>query len=158
VTRALRIRHRRAVATLAVLLPVGVAAAVASRPAVISESRPGEADAGLRVAARWIAADAAATRPAAEQIEVAVTSDVAQPELLAYWMAYGPEPRGGDVGLPAHATLLGSARIGGARRFAAPDPARGTAGTVVLYSLAHGRVAAAVALPHDAGAESAGPR
>ncbi|HZR84943.1 MAG TPA: hypothetical protein VFD92_27860 [Candidatus Binatia bacterium] len=177
-TRALRLRHRRVVALLAIALPAAVVAAVAARPAPPVQGRdpvgepPAEpsasvaagapaavASAGegpLRLAARVVPADARAPEPSPARLEVDVRGDVAQPELLAYWAPVAPGaivPR--DRDLPAGSVLLGPARIGGARTFALPDAAGRQAGEVIVYSLAHGRVAAAVALPTRAPLDAA---
>lgn len=160
-TRALRRRHRVVVLALSVVLPIGLAVALAARPApalvanhelasASSDDAPltaaWQGSAGneaLRVETRvgWTATQSAATTTPSLDLEV--RSGVGQPELLAYW---SPAAATGDV-LPTGSVLLGPARLQGTRRFALPDQARRKGGHLVLFSLAQGRVASALALP-----------
>lgn len=77
-------------------------------------------------------------------LDLDVAAHVAEPELLAYW-APGSPPSATQLG--DGAVLLGRAGFGSRQRFALPDAARTVAGSLLLFSLAQGSIAADVALP-----------
>lgn len=153
----LRRVHRRAWFSLALLLPVAYVAALAARTPI-----PGArwADADLPDAVLWTDDHALAPldvtvslrRPpepldgAAPVVVVALEphSDPQLPDLLLYWT---PDAARIDAPLPPRAVLLGA--FGGDRHaaFRACEAQRTTAGSAVLYSLAHQRVAAVAPLP-----------
>ncbi len=149
--RPLRRRHARAMAGLAVVLPLGFAAALVAReperttllPEAVAPAGPaieapmhavddawGELDLGMRVgrtAGRVV-------------VELAPRREVRRPDLLVYWTAAESV---GDA-LPGDAYLLGS--LGErARRYALP--ARADGGSLVLYGMAHHGVVASAPLP-----------
>ena len=155
-TRTLRTRHRRAAVALGIVLPAGIAVALAARPAPPPAAALGipaldapassastlwedhRSDGGLAIVARLARADDADVT-----LDLAVGSDVGQPDTLAYWSAAA----GGRTDLPADAILLGPVDFERIERFALPAPARDTAGTLLLYRIAQGSVAAALPLP-----------
>jgi hypothetical protein len=162
VIRPLRARHRRAVAVLAVALPLGMAAALSARPPELDPAgsgareleRPGAAAPGpalARVFVRgfgpfgdlpltaWLGRDEAGRTA----IEFRPSGALLAPDLLAYWSpGRGPEQAGLVL---ADAVLLG--RLGeGPRRFALPGEGSG-GGYVVLHDLARGETVAVRAVP-----------
>lgn len=157
-TRALRRRHRRAIATLAVLLPAGIGVSLAARPAPPPPGALGIAqlDAGFSALReeRWQgrAGDASlaltarvgvANEPASPLVlEITVHAAGGQPETLAYW-----SPSDGVRDLPDDAILLGAVDVQRPVRLPLPAAAHATAGTLLLYRIAQGTIAARLPLP-----------
>lgn len=161
-TRSHRRTHRAAVMALAVIVPAGVALALAARPKAPSGSsripafdahrdEPFAADwqgavhrDGLTVTVRVGSAPAAsfARTSAPRTLEIEARATTGQPELLAYW---SDATRQGD--LPEGSILLGPVTMQATQRVALPAVAATQAGRLVLYSLAQGRVAASLDLP-----------
>ena len=155
-TRTLRARHRRAVLALGVVLPAGIAIALAARPAPLPAAALGipalaatpapasplwagrGGDVALSIVAHLVRADDAIVA-----LDLAVRSDVGQPDTLAYWST----APGAAAALPHDAILLGPVDFQRPERFALPAAAHDTAGTLVLYRIAQGSVAAALPLP-----------
>lgn len=158
-TRALRRRHRRAAGLLAIAVPAGIAAALAARPAppmpavlgiaaldavppargrMLWEGRTGDAALGIRAQIGTASGSATPTT-----LDVAVRSDVGQPETLAYWSAR--DVNGGA--LPEDAILLGPVDTQRTQRLVLPAAARTTPGVLVLYRIAQGEVVAQLPLP-----------
>lgn len=158
-TSALRRRHRIAVSGLALVLPAGVALALAARPAppgsVALAPAPGDDVSAAPPTVAWqgLGGDASATviarvgRPSSDDrpalLDLDVRSATGRPELLVYW---SPARSVGEQ-LPADAILLGSVADGAPRRFALPEAARARAGRVLLYAIARGALATAVDVP-----------
>ena len=164
-TRALRTRHRRVVLALGVVLPAGIALALAARPAPLPAAALGipVLDASVSHAATlWegrggdgalsIEARLARAEDARVAVDLTVRSDVGQPETLAYWSA----TTGADAALPHDAILLGAVDFQRPQRFALPAAAHDRAGTLVLYRIAQGSVAATLALPATGALETRG--
>jgi len=156
VIRPLRLRHRRWTTALAVLLPAGVVLALATRPGppprmalppVLAPEPP-----AARPLAGWdglwrgaeLTTRIGAVPDGGLRLDLEARVPVEAPDLLVYWHpAAGAEP--GAAALPPGATLLGTF-AGGAYGLPLPAAARG-GGALILYSLAHGEVAAAAELP-----------
>lgn len=146
----LRRRHRVASALLALVLPAGLAAALLARPEVsrandLAELERGSADAeqGWRpVALAWSGASPAARLSAdGSELELTPPTGFAEPDVLVLW-----SPGAGADGRHVVGTLAGERP----RRYALPAAARGRAGRVALYALAHGEELSAAELPPTA--------
>ena len=165
-TRALRARHRRAAVALGVVLPAGIALALAARPApppvaplgiaaldapgppVPDPPRGSDGDRVLAIATRLAADDTGVT------LDLVVRSDVGQPGTLVYWSAGEGRAPGDDTTirpdatdvLPGDAILLGPVDFQRAERFALPPAARDASGALLFYRIAQGSVVATVPL------------
>ena len=149
--RELRRRHHRIWLALAVVLPLGYAAALAGRVPVPLD--PAEAlgppdlpgSAVLELSGGWeglpVRGRVFARPDAGPWLELQPLEDLRQPDLLVYWSALP----GGD-GLPEGAYLLGALAGTQRRRFALPEAAAG-GGHLLLYSLGHQRRVASAPLP-----------
>ena len=153
--RPLRRTHRIASVVLAVVLPIGLALALAARvdvPAEASLDEGSDPDASARhLGTRFgdleieLTIRTAGGRPS---ITLAPTTDPKIPDLLAYWQAEASE----ELSPAAH--LLGSLAGAQPRTLDLPREATTRAGTLVLYSLARREVVAIEAL--DASADAGG--
>jgi len=150
--RALRRRHRTIVSLLAVALPLlGVAGLVARRPIPAQEPLPEalgpseiETPAGApRSRLSWPGGALTLVRLSATELVLEPQVEIAGAELLVYWTVDAPAPGGN---LPAESWLLG--RVDGARacRLTLPSRAQESAGSLVLYDLAHQTVVATTEL------------
>lgn len=157
--RAHRRRHLWAFATIAVLLPAILVAALAARraPPVVASA---PAALGSPVLDTWVVLDssegqvlavpiriqllAPTATPTRLGIEIEPARAIGRPDVLVYWTDTTPAPS--DV-LPSDAFLVGS--IGGARprRFELPKPALQARGSLVLYSAAHREVLGTIPVP-----------
>ncbi|MEW6273309.1 MAG: hypothetical protein AB1689_28865 [Thermodesulfobacteriota bacterium] len=151
-TRALRTRHRRTMLALAVLLPGGVAVALAARPAAAPPAARAQLATPQAGAPRWqgrmhadrLALDAQLV-DAGERLvlELALASEEPQPELLVYLARADADPADG----PSEGSLLlGTLRPGERQRYPLPHATPAQQPTLLLYDLAHGRVAAQLAI------------
>lgn len=152
--RPLREWHRRVASLLALTLPVGYVILLAYRAPAEPDAIPVPADVGGRVPAG--PAFELLAKPRVEgrllgargdwspdALQITPSGDPGIPDLLAYWST---APGDGNE-LPPGATFLGALR--GSRDQVFPLPAPGvTQGVhVILFSLAHGEIVAAVPLP-----------
>lgn len=158
--RPLRARHRAIFAVLAILLPVGLAAALVSRPVdpALDELPEPLRDSHLpqggavawSLAGGWegVPIDAELRVKGAARLVVTPVEDPRLPDLLIYW---SPEGAGQRALADGEARLLG--RVAGSQPLSLPVPpetvARG--GYLLLFSLAHGQVVASA--PIDPAAE-----
>ena len=143
---------------LAILLPVGIAAALNARiPIAINEvslapigpAAPPEA--ALDAADRWQGAELncrvwPATSERATLVELSAAEDLALPDVLIYWSA----TEGEGTSLAGDEFLIGSFFGKRTQRFALPAAAHsgvdGPTGKLILYSLAHNRVVASASI------------
>ncbi len=159
----LRRRHRHTVLLSAGILPLGVVLALLARPDPADVVLPvaplavgvGQESllAGAAVWQRdWEAAEAplSVTHRSAERealLELRPVTPLRRPDVLVYWSS---TPPAAGEGPPPAAHLLG--RVGlGPTRHRLPPAARGTAGHLTLYSLAHQERLGTLDLATDAG-------
>lgn len=146
----LRRRHFRIWVGLAILVPALLVAGLLSRepvpasavPATVS-ARPGVGGVAIWEANRKIAgSDVAMTLRRLSDgslfLDIHPTEPLKRPAVLAYWARFGANS------VDDHARLLGGVAPSGVSTF--PVHAGDPPGTVVLYSLAHSRVLAAVSV------------
>lgn len=161
----LRARHRRWITALAVLLPAAFVLALAARPAppaavALSPALDPAAETARPLAGwddLWRGADLSTRvsrgRDGGLRLDLEATAAPAAPDLLVYWVPSGTPAAGSDpatetptdAALPPDAMLLGPF-AGGAYGLRLPPGAAGGGG-LLLYSLAHGRIAAGAELP-----------
>jgi hypothetical protein len=150
--RPLRRRHRTMIAALAVLVPAGLAAALAVRPRPpMVPQLPGAGPAidCVRLDRRDLWGElpvrirvGSSRGGGGTLIEVRLAGPLRRPDVLLYWSV--ALPAAGEP-LPADSRLLGAIEGGRSTRFL-PEEALG-GGALVLYSLGHGEVAGAARLP-----------
>ena len=146
--RRLRSRHRLTFGLLAILLPVGVALAVATREPVPEDSGvrrehgvEAPAESGNDASASWSVPGLTcttwnATGDRAAIVELRGDDSITAPDLLLYW-------QGGDASgeaLDGSERLLGVFYPEATHRYELPEG--GLDGALTLYSLAHKRVVA----------------
>ena len=141
----LRARHRATFSALALVLPLGFAAAMVSRPPAqptvdIGFDRSYEFAPGGTAWSALAVIDAQveglAFDVAPGWVRLHIADDLARPDVLLYW---APDP--GDTTL-TNATLLGEAAGRGSFEHRLPPPAGRGRGEFVLYSLGHHQVLA----------------
>jgi len=157
--RSHRRRHFRVFASLAVLLPLVLVAALSSRQrAPVMDPAPAVLDG--RAGDGWTAIDSGEAQvggtvielrllesiaaPARLGVELMPASALRAPDVLVYWSAASETVNGG---LPSDAVLLGplaGPRLG---RFALPVNRGGQPGSLILYSVAHRAVLGTINLP-----------
>ena len=144
--RRLRTRHRRAVLAMALALPIGMSAAIAARvneldtedtPAFVAgPARPAGDSVDLSGAWQSVAIETLLWRetPQGATLELRPVTDLLAPDVLLYWNASASDE--------VSDTSVQLGRLSGeeARRFVLPEQFATTPGSLVLYSLAHGRV------------------
>ena len=157
--RSHRRRHFRVFASLAVVLPLVLIAALISRQrAPVMDPAPALLDG--RAGDGWTAIDSAEAQvggtvigirllesiatPARLGVELMPASALRAPDVQVYWAAVGDTAAGS---LPSDAVLLGSLAGPRLQRFALPVQLGGQPGSVVLYSVAHRAVLGTIGLP-----------
>lgn len=153
--RSLRKAHLRRVGALIVLLPIGIGAALMSRPESSSYAAPGPTDEHedqalfteanlVRPEMNWTVGDGTVrVRVYAEPsgstavLELEAAAPIVAPDILVYWSDGGSSETVGK-GLPTGASLLGSFSGSGSSSFPLPDAARREDGLVTFFSLGHG--------------------
>lgn len=131
--RPLRKAHLGASVLMLALLPAGWVVAVRARvtmPVVPEAEEPGANEAGTDLSSAWTGVDIDTRLLPDGQLLLTPRVDLRRPDVLVYWRPAAAE------GL-ADATLLGTLAGTQRRRFDLPDAARGSAGELVLYGLAH---------------------
>jgi len=158
--RALRKSHLRRVVALALLLPIGIGAALLERPepelfvqADAAEARPTASDwssvpthslGGALVQARLKSIGSGAI----QSLEVRSDSSLAAPDVLLYWLEGDEGPSAGDE-LPHEVVLLGPFSGERPTEYGHPlVPLPGT-GSLIFYSLAHAELLGSIPLSSE---------
>lgn len=155
--RPLRVRHRVMTGTLAVLVPVGFALAIAARPDlprdpyVDADRPPADMGGGVPAGSTVWEVEALSLRVALAPGSPAVLlllpyEDPRRADVLVYW---SPTGAARSEGIPGGARLLGTLAGARPRRLAFEGVEGRPAGTLLFYSLAEQDLLATTAIPGE---------
>lgn len=148
-TRSIRTLHRRLIFSIALAVPVIIAAGITARPPApgpnvlpVASEKKGNGVRTLFAADDLWRRTRIATRilirpgdPDHRWIELEPLEEFGQSDLLLYWSALRPRER-----LSPLSRLLGAIRGAGRQRFAVPDTVNLREGYLILYDLPHAEI------------------
>lgn len=154
--RPLRKRHRTMVTVLAVILPVvAVVGVILRKPPIVTDNtqlprvieaeafphqvwaKNGFGDDFPDIRIRLLSDDVQATQFA---VELSIPKQVTRPDVLVYWSEHSTVD-------DESSTLLGAFRSSAATIYPLPTSAEAENGVLMLYSLAHQQIVAAIPFP-----------